>query len=64
MIHCQKDQESKDRVVVELEGDAIEITTDFACIASKMLNIGIPIEILYRSLATAYKHKGDWNDKS
>lgn len=62
MIKCYKDPEAKgrDRVIVELEGDCIEITSDFVCIASKMLNSGIPMEILERSLLIADEHKKEW----
>lgn len=62
MIKCYKDPEAKDgdRVIVELEGDCIDVTTDFVCIASKMLNSGIPMEILESSLHVAEKHKKDW----
>ncbi|MBQ1574180.1 MAG: hypothetical protein IIZ78_23900 [Clostridiales bacterium] len=62
MIKCYKDPESKDKgsVIVELEGDCIEITSDFVCIASKMLNSGIPMEILTRSLLIADEHKKEW----
>lgn len=60
MIKCYKDPEIKDRVVVELEGDCIDITSDFVCIASKMLNVGIPMEILARSLLVADEHKKEW----
>lgn len=60
MIHCYKDQENKDGVVVELEGDAIEIASDFVCIASKMLHSGIPLVILVKSLMIATEHKNDW----
>lgn len=60
MIKCYKDPEIKDRVVVELEGDCIDITSDFVCIASKMLNAGIPMEILARSLLLANEHKKEW----
>lgn len=60
MINCYKDPETKDGVIVELEGDCIQITSDFVCIASKMLNSGIPMEILERSLQVADKHKDDW----
>lgn len=63
MIHCYKDQENKDRVVIELEGDAIEITSDFVCIASKMLHDGIPFQILTESLLIAAKHKGEWKSE-
>lgn len=63
MIKCYKDQKDKHGVIVELEGDKIEVTTDFVCIASKMLYSGIPLEILYMSLATASKYKGGWDDK-
>lgn len=66
MINCYKDPKDKDGVIVELEGDCIDITSDFVCIASKMLHTGIPMEILVRSLLIAEKHKKDWrkNDKS
>ena len=50
MIHCYKDKDDPEGVIVHLEGDHIEITSDFVCIASKMLNSGIPLEILCRSL--------------
>ena len=62
MINCYKDPKDKNGVIVEFEGDAVEITSDFVCIASKMLHSGIPLEILCRSLAIAFKHKGDWED--
>ena len=60
MIKCYKDTKTKDGVIVEFEGDGVEITSDFMCIASKMLHSGIPLEILCRSLAIAVKYKGDW----
>lgn len=63
MIKCYLDPENKDRVVVELEGDCIDITSDFVCIASKMLHTGIPLEILVRSLMVAEEHKKEWRDK-
>lgn len=60
MIKCYKVTKHKDGVIVELKGDCIEVTSDFVCIASKMLNSGIPMEILERSLQIADKHKDDW----
>lgn len=60
MINCYKDPETKDGVIVELEGDCIEITSDFVCIASKMLHSGIPLQILVNSLMIATEHKNDW----
>ena len=63
MINCYKDPKDKDRVIVELEGDCIEITTDFVCIASKMLHSGIPLEILERSIKIALMHKDDWRSE-
>lgn len=63
MIKCYKDQEVKDRIVVELKGDCIDITSDFVCIASKMLNMEIPFEILERSLHVADKHKDEWRSE-
>lgn len=60
MIKCYKDPENENLVVVELEGDCIDVTSDFVCIASKMLNSGIPIEILERSLKVADEHKKEW----
>ena len=60
MITCYKDSETKDGVIVELEGDAIQITSDFVCIASKMLHSGIPLQILVNSLMIATEHKNDW----
>lgn len=60
MIKCYKDPETKDGVIVELEGDGIEITSDFVCIASKMLHLGIPLVILVKSLMLATEHKYDW----
>ena len=60
MIKCYKDRKSKDGVVVELYGDAIQITSEFVCIASKMLHSGIPLQILVNSLMIATKHKNDW----
>ena len=63
MIKCYKDPKDKDGVIVELEGDCIEITSDFVCIASKMLHSGIPFEILERSLQVADKHKDEWRSE-
>lgn len=63
MIKCYKDPETKDRVIVELDGDCIQITSDFVCIASKMLHSGIPLEILERSLQIADKHKDEWRSE-
>ena len=63
MIHCYKEKDDPEMVVVELEGDCIDITSDFVCIASKMLHSGIPLEILERSLHIADKHKDEWRDK-
>lgn len=63
MIKCYKDPDTKDGVIVELEGDCIDITSDFVCIASKMLHTGIPLEILVRSLMVAEEHKDEWRDK-
>ena len=60
MIHCYKDKDAPEGVIVNLEGDRVEITSDFVCIASKMLNSGIPLEILCRSLAIAVKDKWEW----
>ena len=60
MIHCYKDKDNSERVVVELEGDCIDITSDFVCIASKMLHSGIPMQILVNSLLIAAKHKKEW----
>ena len=65
MIKCYKDENDKDGVIVELEGDAIQVTSDFVCIASKLLNSGVPFSILTQSLLIADKHKKEWNnDKS
>lgn len=63
MIKCYKDPETKDGFIVELEGDCIEITSDFVCIASKMLHSGIPLEILERSLQIALTHKDEWRSE-
>ena len=63
MINCYKDPKDKDGVIVKLEGDGIEITSDFVCIASKMLHSGIPFEILECSLQIARIHKDEWRDK-
>ena len=63
MIKCYKDPETKDRVIVELDGDCIQITSDFVGIASKMLHSGIPLEILERSLQIADKHKDEWRSE-
>lgn len=60
MIKCYKDPETKDGVIVELEGDCIDVTSDFVCIASKMLHSGIPLQILVNSLMIATEHKNDW----
>ena len=60
MIHCYKDKDNPEGVVVELEGDCIDITSDFVCIASKMLHTGIPLQILVNSLLIADKHKKEW----
>lgn len=63
MINCYKDPKTKEGVIVELEGDCIEITSDFVCIASKMLHSGIPLEILERSLQIALIHKDEWRSE-
>lgn len=63
MINCYKDPKTKDGVIVELEGDVIQITSDFVCIASKMLNSGIPLELLERFLQVADKHKDEWRSE-
>lgn len=63
MINCYKDPKTEDGVIVELEGDCIQITSDFVCIASKMLHSGIPLEILVNSLMIATEHKNDWRTK-
>lgn len=63
MIKCYKDPKDKDGVIVEFEGDGVEITSVFVCIASKMLHSGIPLEILERSLQIAQIHKDEWRDK-
>ena len=60
MIKCYKDKKTKDGVIVEFGGDAAEITSDFVCIASKMLHLGIPLVILVKSLMIATEHKYDW----
>lgn len=60
MIKCYKDPETKDGVIVELEGDCIDVTSDFVCIASKMLHSGIPLQILVNFLMIANEHKNDW----
>ncbi len=60
MIHCYKDKDNPEGVVVELEGDCIDITSEFVCIASKMLHTGIPLQILVNSLLIADKHKKEW----
>lgn len=60
MINCYKDPETINGVIVELEGDCIQITSDFVCIASKMLHSGIPLQILVNSLMIATEHKNDW----
>lgn len=66
MIKCYKDPTIEKDVVVEFQGDGLEITSDFVCIASKMLHSGIPMKILRESLEIADKYKGEWkkNDKS
>lgn len=63
MINCYKDTKTKDGVIVELEGDGIQIASDFVCIASKMLHSGIPLEILERSIQIADKHKDEWRSE-
>lgn len=63
MIKCYKDPKTKDGVIVELEGDAIQITSDFVCIASKMLHSGIPLEILECSIQIAEEHKKEWRSE-
>lgn len=60
MINCYKDPKTKDGFIVEFEGDAIQITSEFVCIASKMLHSGIPLVILVNSLMIATEHKNDW----
>ena len=60
MIHCYKDKDNPEGVIVELEGDCIDITSDFVCIASKMLHSGIPMQILVNSLLIADEHKKEW----
>lgn len=60
MIHCYKDKVNPEGVVVELEGDCIDITSDFVCIASKMLHSGIPMQILVNFLLIADEHKKEW----
>lgn len=60
MIKCYKDRKSKDGMVVELHGDAIQITSEFVCIASKMMHSGIPFKILEESLKAAEKYKNEW----
>lgn len=60
MIKCYKDPETKDGVIVELEGDCIDVTSDFVCIASKMMHSGIPFKILEESLKAAEKYKNEW----
>lgn len=60
MIHCYKDKNNPERVVVELDGDCIDITSEFVCIASKMLHSGIPLQMLVTSLLIADEHKKEW----
>ena len=60
MIKCYKDGKDKNGVIVELDGDPIEVTTDFTCIASRLLRIGVPMQILKRSLDAAEKYKAEW----
>ena len=57
MIKCYKDEK---RCVIEDDGDLIELTTDFACIASWLLHKGVPMEVLVRSLTTAEKFQKEW----
>ena len=65
MITCYRVGNKKDGVVVDTKGDLIEITTDFACIASRLLAMGIPIEVLVRCVTVGDKHKMEWeHDKS
>lgn len=63
MIKCYKDENDKDGVVVEFEGDLIELTTDFTCIASKLLSDGAPFQVLVRALTTADKYKTEWKNE-
>lgn len=60
MIECYKDSTNENGVVVEFQGDCIDVISDFVCIASKLLHSGVPMEILRQSLEAADKHKGEW----
>lgn len=57
MIKCYKDKEQGDGVIVEFEGDSIEITSDLVCIIAKMLQSGIPLGIIANALMLADKYK-------
>lgn len=63
MINCYRKPDSENGVCVEIDGDVIQITTEFVCIASKMLHDGIPFQILMESLLIAAKHKGEWESE-
>lgn len=69
MIKCYKDPKDKEGVRVELDGNKIDLTAQFVCIAAKLMHSGIPVKILQKSIEIAEKHKDgfEWeneNDKS
>lgn len=63
MIKCYKEPKNKNGIDVISEGDLITLTTEFCCIASKLLSKGAPLTILLKAVIMAEKYKGEWNDK-
>lgn len=62
MIKCYRDEKHPNGCIVEDDGDLIELTTDFVCIASWLLHKGAPMEVLVRSLTTAEKYQKEWKE--
>lgn len=63
MINCYEDPNPAGGIHVEINGDVIQITSEFVCIASNLLHDGIPFQILMESLFIAAKHKGKWESE-
>lgn len=63
MIKCYRDEKHPNGCIVEADGDLIELTTDFVCIASWLLGKGAPMQVLIRCLTIAEKYQKRWKKR-
>ena len=63
MINCYQKPDSEHGICIKIDGDVIQITTEFVCIASMMLHDGIPFESLMESLFIAANNQGEWESE-